>query len=47
MVSDPQEGGILTRSFRAMGSDCEFQLCFEGKSDSQFIFKCLQDELER
>ena len=47
MVSDTQEGGILTRSFRAMGSDCEFQLCFEGKSDSQFIFKCLQDELER
>ena len=47
MVSDTQEGGILTRSFRAMGSHCEFQLCFEGKSDSQFIFKCLQDELER
>ena len=47
MVSDTQEGGILTRSFRAMGSDCEFQLCFDGKSDSQFIFKCLQDELER
>ena len=47
MVSDTQEGGILTRSFRAMGSDCEFQLCFEGKSDSQLIFKCLQDELER
>lgn len=47
MVSDTQEGGILTRSFRAMGSDCEFQLCFGGGSDSQFIFKCLQDELER
>ena len=47
MVSDSQEGGILTRSLRAMGSDCEFQLCFEGGSDSQFIFKCLQDELER
>ena len=47
MVSDSQEGGILTRSFRAMGSDCEFQLCFGGGSDSQFIFKCLQDELER
>ena len=47
MVSDTQEGGILTRSFRAMGSDCEFQLCFVGGSDSQFIFKCLQDELER
>ena len=30
-----------------MGSDCEFQLCFGGGSDSQFIFKCLQDELER
>ena len=47
MVSDTQEGGILTRSFRAMGSDCEFQLCFGDGSDSQFIFKCLQDELER
>ena len=47
MVSDTQEGSILTRSFRAMGSDCEFQLCFGGGSDSQFIFKCLQDELER
>ena len=47
MVSDTQEGGILTRSFRAMGSDCEFQLCFGGGSDSQLIFKCLQDELER
>ena len=47
MVSETQEGGILTRSFRAMGSDCEFQLCFGGGSDSQFIFKCLQDELER
>ena len=47
MVYDTQEGGILTRSFRAMGSDCEFQLCFGGGSDSQFIFKCLQDELER
>ena len=47
MVSDTQEGGILTRSFRAMGSDCEFQLCFGGGSDSQFIFRCLQDELER
>ena len=47
MVSDTQEGGILTRSFRAMGSDCEFQLCFGGGSDSHFIFKCLQDELER
>ena len=47
MVSDTQEGGILTRSFRAMGSDCEFQLCFGGGSDSQYIFKCLQDELER
>ena len=47
MVFDTQEGGILTRSFRAMGSDCEFQLCFGGGSDSQFIFKCLQDELER
>ena len=47
MVSDTQEGGILTRSFRAMGSECEFQLCFGGGSDSQFIFKCLQDELER
>ena len=47
MVSDIQEGGILTRSFRAMGSDCEFQLCFGGGSDSQYIFKCLQDELER
>ena len=47
MVSDTQEGGILTRSFRAMGSDCEFQLCFGGGSDSQFIFKCLQEELER
>ena len=47
MVSDTQKGGILTRSFRAMGSDCEFQLCFGGGSDSQFIFKCLQDELER
>lgn len=47
MVSDTQEGGILTRSFRAMGSDCEFQLCFGSGSDSQFIFKCLQDELER
>ena len=47
MVSDTQEGGILTHSFRAMGSDCEFQLCFGGESDSQFIFKCLQDELAR
>ena len=47
MVSDTQEGGILTRSFRAMGSDCEFQLCFGGGLESQFIFKCLQDELER
>ena len=47
MVSDTQEGGILTRSFRAMGSDCEFQLCFGSGSDSQFIFRCLQDELER
>lgn len=47
MVSGTQEGGILTRSFRAMGSDCEFQLCFGGGSDSQLIFKCLQDELER
>ena len=47
MVFDTQEGGILTRSFRAMGSDCEFQLCFGGGSDSQLIFKCLQDELER
>ena len=47
MVSDAQEGGILTHSFRPMGSDCEFQLCFGGGSDSQFIFKCLQDELER
>ena len=47
MVSDTQEGGILTHSFSAMGSDCEFQLCFGGGSDSGFIFKCLQDELER
>ena len=47
MVSDTQEGGILTSSFRAMGSDCEFQVCCGGGSDSQYIFKCLQDELER
>ena len=44
MISDDE---ITTRFCRAMGSDCEFHLCFENKSDSQFVFKCMLDELER
>ena len=47
MNSDDEMSEITTRSFRAMGSDCEFHLCFENKSDSQFVFGCMLDELER
>ena len=44
MISDDE---TTARFCRAMGSDCEFHLCFENTSDSQFVFKCILDELER
>ena len=44
MISDDE---TTARFCRAMGSDCEFHLCFESTSDSQFVFKCMLDELER
>ena len=44
MISDDE---TTARFCRAMGSDCEFHLCFENTSDSQFVFKCMLDELER
>ena len=47
MTLNAESSEIKTRSFRAMGSDCEFHLCFEDPSDLHFVSKRMLGELER
>ena len=47
MICDDVTGQIITRSFRAMGSDCRLFLCFENKSESHLVFESMLNELER